>query len=118
MEKMQKVVSEVSLSDAEFQVINFMWEHGDSPTYFRELVSNFPNWKKQTINTIVYRLHDKGAIRTEKQESNNYKQYSPVITKEAYCKSETQALVKTFKERYGIDSLDMLVFEIENNKDN
>lgn len=59
-----------NLSETELEIMEVIWA-ADRGFTFSELLSFFNNergkeWKKQTLNTFLVRLIDKGALRSEK----------------------------------------------------
>jgi BlaI family transcriptional regulator, penicillinase repressor len=59
------------LGKLEFKIMQALWEHG--PCSVREIQESFPARKRPaytTVQTIVYRLENKGALRRAKKISN------------------------------------------------
>lgn len=89
-------MSFVALSDSEYEVISLMWSEG-RPLSFREILSYFENntdrgWKKQTLNTFLFRMQQKGII--EAIGTDKYKIYSPLISRDEYVSKESTNFVK------------------------
>lgn len=85
----------VDLSDAELEIMKVFWEKDKSFT-FAELLEYFQkntqkDWKKQTLNTFLFRLQQKGYLHAE--VVGRFKQYSVLITEEAYKLEESKALL-------------------------
>ena len=62
------------LSKTEYEIMEYFWEMGDKYT-FGELMKYFnenldKNWKKQTLNTFLSRLIEKGLLKKEKEDSD------------------------------------------------
>lgn len=98
----------VKLSDSEFEVINLMWEAG-RPLSFKELQEHFDNntdkiWKKQTLNTFLYRMQHKGILCAK--EGERYKVYIPTMTKDEYIKAESTHFLQ---KRFGGSLAKMLI---------
>ena len=58
------------LSKTEYEIMEYFWGMGDKYT-FGELMKYFnenldKNWKKQTLNTFLSRLIEKGLLRRNK----------------------------------------------------
>lgn len=85
------------ISDSELEVMHILWREG-RPLSFTEIrmeLENNTKWSKSTIQTLVVRLRDKGAIRTH----NHYVTlYSPAITEQEYISAEGKLFIdKLFK---------------------
>ncbi len=104
------------LSDSELEVMEVLWEK-DEPMSFGELLDYFnvhteKNWKKQTLNTFLFRMQQKNLLRII--ADGRYKQYIPVMTREEYLMEESKAflnknyqgsIVKMFAAFSGGDAL-------------
>lgn len=93
-------MSFVGLSDSEYEVINLIWEAG-RPMSFKELQDYFDQntdkvWKKQTLNTFLYRMQHKGILKTV--NGDRYKLYVPAVTKDEYIAGEARFFLK---KRFG-----------------
>ena len=94
----------VSLSPAEWQIMEHLWEH--HPQTLMELVRVLApetGWSKSTIVTMIGRLENKGALRYE--EGGRARLYSPTVTREQVAVQET----KTFLHRLYRGSVAMMV---------
>ena len=61
------------LSKTEYRIMEYFWSTGGKYT-FGELMKYFneeedKNWKKQTLNTFLSRLIDKGLLERKKEET-------------------------------------------------
>ena len=62
------------LSKTEYEIMEYFWRMGDKYTfgklmkYFNENLDK--NWKKQTLNTFLSRLIEKGLLKKEKEDSD------------------------------------------------
>ena len=61
------------LSKTEYRIMEYFWSTGEKYT-FGELMKYFneeedKNWKKQTLNTFLSRLIDKGLLERKKEET-------------------------------------------------
>lgn len=84
-----------TLSDAELEVMNAIWEKG-VPVTVSKLVAHFSEtkkWKVQTVATFVVRLMGKGFLTTEKVKG--IKTYTPRISKTQYDNSLSRRLLDT-----------------------
>jgi BlaI family transcriptional regulator, penicillinase repressor len=75
--------SEVKLTRFELEVMGALWELGSASV--RELQERLPEGKRPaytTVQTIVYRLEEKGAVRRVKKVGNAHV-FEPVVTRRA-----------------------------------
>lgn len=83
------------ISNAEFEVMNVIWKFAPINTNdIVERLSENNEWSPKTIQTMLSRLEKKGVIKHEK-ESRMFV-YSPLISKDAYLRSEGNAFVNRF----------------------
>lgn len=85
----------VELSDSEREVMEVLWEKKE-PMSFAELLSYFDtctekNWKKQTLNTFLFRMQQKGLL--EVIQEGTYRHYVPSMTREEYRLEESKAFL-------------------------
>lgn len=83
------------LSDSELKVMEVLWAKAE-PVSFGELLEYFTthtdkNWKKQTLNTFLYRMQKKELLQIVEDEK--YKKYLPAMTKEEYKLLESKAFL-------------------------
>ena len=104
------------LSDSELEVMEVLWQKGE-PMSFGELLDYFnvhteKNWKKQTLNTFLFRMQQKNLLQII--ADGRYKQYTPAMTREEYLMEESKAflnknyqgsIVKMFAAFSGGDAL-------------
>lgn len=85
------------ISDSELEVMRLLWREG-RPLSFAEIRTELENktkWSKSTIQTLVVRLRDKGAISTHTQYVTLY---SPAVTEQEYILAEGKLFLdKLFK---------------------
>ena len=58
-----------NISDAEWEVLKMLWRHGEAirqPQLLDLFVQEGKEWKRQTLNTFLSRLEEKGLVRREK----------------------------------------------------
>jgi len=80
------------IADSELEIMRILWREARPLSYaeIRAELELTTNWKKSTIQTLLSRLRDKGAINAH----NHYVTlYSPNITQEEYVKSEGQIFI-------------------------
>ena len=71
------------LSKTEYEIMEYFWGMGDKYT-FGELMKYFnenldKNWKKQTFNTFLSRLIEKGLLKKEKEGKKTCYQMTTAI---------------------------------------
>ena len=75
--------SDIRLTKFELEVMGALWELGSASV--RELQERLPEGKRPaytTVQTIVYRLEEKGAVRRVKKVGNAHV-FEPVVTRRA-----------------------------------
>ena len=81
------------LSDTEFYILQYLWSL-ETPTTFAEIMVHFTEegktWKKQTVNTFLSRMIQKGYLKSDKTKGPRAV-YLPVFTQ------------KEFHEKYAKD---------------
>ena len=92
------------LSDGEWRIMNLLW--ADAPRRVPELTEALAadtGWSRATVNIMLQRLEDKGAVRMELQGRN--KLYFPLLSQADARQKET----KRFLERLYGGSLGLMV---------
>nr|WP_300651183.1 BlaI/MecI/CopY family transcriptional regulator [uncultured Anaerobutyricum sp.] len=84
------------LSKTEYEIMEYFWEIGDKYT-FGELMKYFnenlnKNWKKQTLNTFLSRLIEKGLLKKEKEGTKT--SYQMNITKAQFKQNKARAILE------------------------
>ena len=84
----------INLTNAEEQLMNFIWEKGK--IFMKDLLEAYPEPKPATttVATLLKRLSDKGAIFFE--TFGNSREYYPLIYKSEYFASKVKLMVKNF----------------------
>ena len=89
------------LTDAEWQVMNCLWEK--HPATARGIAGRLPpevKWAYTTIRTLLARLVEKGAVREYKE--GNTSLYEPILSRENARRSALKTLVDhAFDGAYG-----------------
>ncbi len=83
----------INITESELVIMNVLWRA--SPMRSREIVestSDEREWHKKTVNTLIRRLADKGAVRYEEAPGGFL--YYPAITKKSYRKREANRMIK------------------------
>jgi predicted transcriptional regulator len=82
----------VHITEAESEVLAALWRLGPlSPTRLIEAVKARRDWGDATIKTLLGRLMQKKAVRSQKEDGRLL--YHPLVTREMYVTAEVQALV-------------------------
>jgi len=84
------------LPDAEFDIMKVIWTN-ESPITTSEimkLVGHEKEWKIQTVVSLMFRLAERGFLRSEKHGKE--RTYFPLVEKEDYLKFETANFLKQF----------------------
>jgi BlaI family penicillinase repressor len=99
-----------SISDAEWEVMNVLWE--SSPRTASEVAEQLctrMNWHPKTVKTLLARLVKKGALRF-RVEGNRYF-YRPVFSREKFVRVETRSFIDRV---FGGQTTPMLAHFVEN----
>ncbi len=84
------------LSKTEYRIMEYFWSIENQYT-FGELMKYFneeenKNWKKQTLNTFLSRLIDKGLLEREKEGTKAY--YRAKVTKVQFKQNKAKAILE------------------------
>ncbi|WOI54204.1 BlaI/MecI/CopY family transcriptional regulator [Parvularcula sp. LCG005] len=78
----------MQISPAELEVMKVLWTSApQTASDIAEQIGPKKDWSDRTVKTLLSRLVDKGALRTE-SEGRRYL-YSPVLEQDAYQTKET-----------------------------
>ena len=85
-----------SITDAELEVMRLLWREKRALTIaeFRSELELSKGWNKSTINTLVSRLREKGAITH--LDKYGAAQYVPLVTEDMYLLEEEKTILKKF----------------------
>lgn len=83
----------IELSESELEVMEVLWNR-ETPASFGELLKHFEvetskGWKKQTLNTFLYRMQEKQVLTITIVRGR--KRYAPALTREEYTQAEGRA---------------------------
>ena len=86
------------MSESEKMIMKYLWNSQEG-RYFNEIMEHLnstyqKDWKKQTINTFIKRLIDKGLVSFENVGGS--KLYVPAINREQYRKGEAKGFLDEF----------------------
>lgn len=82
-------MNKASLSDGEWKLMNLLWD--ESPLTIGRMVKALENdtaWTKATVNIMLSRLAEKGAVRID--SSSRVKLFYPVLQREDAVKQEAR----------------------------
>ena len=86
----------ISLSDGEWNLMNLLWDK--EPRTIGEMVTELKNvtgWSKATVNIMLGRLADKGAVRID--ATGRAKLFYPVVRRDEAVKDEARATLDRIK---------------------
>ena len=100
------------ISEAEFEVMKIVWKYAPiSTNEITEELLRTTSWSPKTIQTLIKRLVNKGALTYEKQ--SRVFVYTPVVDENEYIGQESSTFLKRY---YDGDITAMLSAYIENDK--
>lgn len=100
------------ISEAEYEVMKIVWKY--APTNTNEITERLTRttaWSPKTIQTLIKRLVNKGALTYEKQ--GRIFVYTPLVKKDEYIGQESSSFLKRF---YNGDITSMLSAYLEQDK--
>ncbi len=83
------------ISEAEFEVMKIVWKH--APINTNEITDKLlqtTSWSPKTIQTLIKRLVNKGALAYEKQ--SRVFVYTPVVKENEYINQESKSFLKRY----------------------
>lgn len=89
-------MNKISLSDGEWKLMNLLWD--SCPLTIAQMVDALKNdtaWTKATINIMLNRLTEKGAVRIE--EGGRRKLFYPVLGREDAVRQEAHNTLSKIK---------------------
>jgi predicted transcriptional regulator len=82
----------IHVTEAESEVLAALWRHGPiTPARLVETVKARRNWGDATIKTLLGRLMQKKAVRSERDDGRLL--YHPLISRQTYVAGEVAALI-------------------------
>ena len=100
------------ISEAEFEVMKIVWKCAPiSTNEITDQLTKTTNWSPKTIQTLIKRLVNKGALSYEKQ--SRVFVYTPLVKESEYISQESHSFLKRF---YNGDLTAMFSSYIENDK--
>lgn len=100
------------ISEAEYEVMKIVWKYAPINTNeITEKLLKTTAWSPKTIQTLIKRLVNKGALTYEKQ--GRIFVYTPIVRENEYITQESRSFLKRF---YGGDITAMLSAYLENDR--
>lgn len=83
------------ISEAEFEVMKIVWKYAPiSTNEITERLTKTTAWSPKTIQTLIKRLVNKGALSYEKQSRMFV--YTPLVNENDYIGQESNSFLKRF----------------------
>lgn len=83
------------ISEAEFEVMKIVWDHAPiSTNEITERLSRTTSWSPKTIQTLIRRLADKGALSYEKE--GRVFVYTPAVREKEYIDQKSRSFLKRY----------------------
>lgn len=100
------------ISEAEYEVMKIIWKHAPiSTNEITERLTQTTSWSPKTIQTLIKRLVDKGALTYEKQ--SRVFVYTPLVLENEYVNQESNTFLNRF---YDGDITHMVSAFLENDQ--
>ena len=85
-----------AMSATEFYILKYLWSR-ETPATFSEIMTHFneeekKEWKKQTVNTFLTRLAQKGFLNNDK--SGKRAIYIPSVSRKKYYEDYAQQIIE------------------------
>ena len=85
-----------AMSATEFYILKYLWSR-ETPATFSEIMNHFneeekKEWKKQTVNTFLTRLAQKGFLNIDK--SGKRAIYIPSVSRKKYYEDYAQQIIE------------------------
>ena len=88
-------MAKYNLSEAEYEIMEYIWKQNCMLKFsdIMEFLSEKGHeWRKQTVQTFLTRLIEKGVLKAQKD--GNYRLYYPAMSEEEYISKWTKNIVK------------------------
>ena len=83
------------ISEAEYEVMKVVWQKAPVSTNgVTEILTKTTNWSPKTIQPLLKRLVNKGALTYEKQ--GRVFVYTPLVEKESYVRQQSRSFLKRY----------------------
>ncbi|MDD2503310.1 MAG: BlaI/MecI/CopY family transcriptional regulator [Clostridia bacterium] len=101
-----------NLSNADSTIMEILWRDGGAASSeIQEEVKEVLNWSRQTVNTYLNRLMEKGLVGTEEINKRLYRYY-PVVSRNEYAADKANGVINKY---YG-NLTHMVAGFVENDK--
>lgn len=82
----------IKIADSELEVMRLLWQEKRALSFaeIRTALEAKTGWKKSTIQTLVVRLRDKGAISAQ---NSHVALYTPNVSEEDFAQNQGQNLI-------------------------
>ena len=80
------------VSDSELKILKVLWKNGSTMklSEIRKTLTRITGWEGVMVKTLLYRLVDKGVVKSDKREVFYF---TPLISEQDYSKYATSAFV-------------------------
>lgn len=100
------------ISEAEYEVMKVVWKHAPiSTNEITQQLLKTTSWSPKTLQTLIKRLVNKGALSYEKQSRMFV--YTPIVKENEYIGQESNSFLKRF---YGGNITAMVSAYLEDDK--
>lgn len=83
------------ISEAEYEVMKIVWKYAPvSTNEITERLTAVTDWSPKTVQTLIKRLVNKGALTYEKQ--SRVFVYTPLVEEQEYVNAESSSFLKRF----------------------
>lgn len=83
------------ISEAEYEVMKIVWKYAPvSTNEITERLTAVTDWSPKTVQTLIKRLVNKGALTYEKQ--SRVFVYTPLVKEQEYVNAESSSFLKRF----------------------
>ena len=83
------------ISEAEYEVMKIVWKEAPiSTNAVAEILTKSPDWSPKTIQTLLKRLVNKGALTYVKQ--GRVFVYTPLVEEKSYVRQQSRSFLKRY----------------------
>lgn len=85
-----------NMTEADSIIMEILWRDGaTSSSAIQKEVKNVLNWSRQTVNTYLNRLMEKGLVGIKKINQRVY-EYHPTISREEYAADKAKGIINKY----------------------
>lgn len=93
---MSKYSKYPNLTDADSIIMEILWRDGiTTSSEIQEEIKDVLNWSRQTVNTYLNRLMDKGLVGVEEVNKRVYRYY-PAISRDEYAADKADGIINKY----------------------